>query len=116
MPYELQAKLLRVLMEREVMRIGGVNVIKVDVRVIAATNKNLMQLACEGLFREDLYYRINVLPLPLPPLRERKEDIPLLVEAFSAGFWRGKAINAENSQGAQGLFLAGEYSRIAQLY
>ena len=82
MPYELQAKLLRVLMERQVMRIGGVNVIKVDVRVIAATNKNLLRLVEEGQFREDLYYRINVLPLPLPPLRDRKEDIPLLVRAF----------------------------------
>lgn len=78
MPYELQAKLLRVLMEREVMRVGGIDVIKVDVRVIAATNKNLLKLIEEGQFREDLYYRINVLPLPLPALRERKEDIPIL--------------------------------------
>lgn len=95
MPYELQAKLLRVLMEREVMRIGGMNVIKVDVRVIAATNKNLLKLVDEGQFREDLYYRINVLPLPLPPLRERKEDILLLVNAFLQDFGGEKQLTPQ---------------------
>lgn len=92
MPFELQAKLLRVLMEKEVMRIGGANVIKVNVRVIAATNKNLIKLVNENLFREDLYYRINVLPLQLPPLRERKEDIPILVNVFLNTFEKSKQI------------------------
>ncbi len=77
-----QAKLLRVLQEREFTRIGGVHPIKVDVRFIAATNKNLEDLLREGLFREDLYYRINVLSLYLPTLRNRGEDIPLLVKHF----------------------------------
>ncbi len=77
-----QAKLLRVLQEREFMRIGGVQSIKVDVRIVAATNKNLDDLVRKGQFREDLYYRINVIALFLPPLRERGEDIPLLAKHF----------------------------------
>ena len=77
-----QAKLLRVIQEREFMRIGGVQSIKVDVRIVAATNKNLDDLVRKGQFREDLYYRINVIALFLPPLRERGEDIPLLAKHF----------------------------------
>jgi DNA-binding NtrC family response regulator len=77
-----QAKLLRVLQEREFTRIGGIQPIKVDVRIIAATNKNLDDLVRRGTFREDLYYRINVISLYLPPLRERGEDIPLLAKHF----------------------------------
>ena len=79
-----QAKLLRVLQEREFTRIGGVQAIKVDVRIIAATNKNLEELVRKNHFREDLYYRINVIALYLPPLRERGEDIPLLAKHFLA--------------------------------
>jgi|GEM_PF-86926 Nif-specific regulatory protein len=82
MALETQAKILRVIQEREFQRIGGEETIKVDVRIIAATNKNLEQAIREGKFREDLYYRLNVLPIHIPPLRERKEDIPLLVEHF----------------------------------
>lgn len=92
MPYELQSKLLRVLMEREIMHIGGNDVIRIDVRVIAATNKDLVQLIREGRFREDLYYRINVLPLKLPPLRERKEDIECMTRYFMSSFGEGKKI------------------------
>jgi DNA-binding NtrC family response regulator len=77
-----QAKLLRVIQEREFTRIGGVQSIKVDVRIVAATNKNLDDLVRKGQFREDLYYRINVIALVLPPLRERGEDIPLLAKHF----------------------------------
>ena len=77
-----QAKLLRVIQEREFTRIGGVQSIKVDVRIVAATNKNLDDLVRKGQFREDLYYRINVIALILPPLRERSEDIPLLAKHF----------------------------------
>lgn len=77
-----QAKLLRVIQEREFTRIGGVQPIKVDVRIVAATNKNLDDLVRKGQFREDLYYRINVIALYLPPLRERSEDIPLLAKHF----------------------------------
>src|SRR5260221_5297193 len=78
----LQMKLLRVLQEREFERIGDSHTIKVDVRVIAATNSDLARLVAEGQFREDLFYRLNVIPVQLPPLRDRKEDIPLLVQHF----------------------------------
>jgi len=82
MPINLQAKLLRVIQEREFDRIGGSKPIKIDVRFIAATNKDLESMVAEGSFREDLFYRLNVFTLKVPSLRERKEDIPLLVESF----------------------------------
>ncbi len=83
---ETQAKLLRVIQEREFMRLGGTEQIKVDVRILAASNVDLLGLVREGRFREDLFHRLNVIALHLPPLRERKEDIPLLVERFLERF------------------------------
>jgi DNA-binding NtrC family response regulator len=85
-PLETQAKLLRVIQEREFMRLGGVDTIKVDVRIIAATNADLKALTKDGRFREDLFYRLNVILMKLPALRERKDDIPLLVQHFLAKF------------------------------
>jgi len=82
MPLELQAKLLRVLQEREITRTGGIATIRVDVRIIAATNQNLKKKVLDREFREDLFYRLNVVPVDLPPLRQRREDIPPLVEYF----------------------------------
>ena len=82
LPLSMQAKLLRVLEEKEIRRIGGEKVIKVDARIISATNKNLLELIKQGKFREDLYYRLNVVQIDLPALRERKEDIAILVYKF----------------------------------
>jgi DNA-binding NtrC family response regulator len=88
---ETQAKLLRVIQEREFMRLGGTEQIKVDVRIVAASNIDLLSLVKEGRFREDLYHRLNVIHLRLPPLRERREDIPLLLTHFLAHFCQENA-------------------------
>jgi DNA-binding NtrC family response regulator len=82
----MQMKLLRVLQEREFERIGDSHTIKVDVRVVAATNSDLQKMVADGAFREDLFYRLNIIPIHLPPLRERKEDVPLLVQHFLKKF------------------------------
>lgn len=92
-----QAKILRFLEEKEFNRVGGSKTIKVDVRLITATNKDLSQQIKKGSFREDLYYRINVVPIIIPPLRERKEDIPLLIDHFVRKF------NKENNKNVKGI-------------
>lgn len=86
MPLALQAKLLQVLQDRTFFRVGGAHPIEVDIRIIAATNRDLKKLVAEGKFREDLYYRLNVIPIFIPPLRERPEDIPLLILRFLKQF------------------------------
>ncbi len=94
-PPELQPKLLRVLQEQEFERLGSTRTIRVDVRIIAATNRDLEQMIADRQFRSDLYYRLNVLPIHLPPLRERAEDIPLLVRYFVQKYARNMAKDIE---------------------
>lgn len=95
-PYDLQVKLLRVLEEGEVERVGGSETVKVDVRVIASTKKNLKDMVAEGKFREDLYYRLNVFPINLPPLRERPGDIELLARHFTREFSDGGTVTIDD--------------------
>ncbi|MGE5341505.1 MAG: sigma-54 interaction domain-containing protein [Candidatus Omnitrophota bacterium] len=96
MPPSLQVKLLRILQERQFERIGENQTIAVDVRIIAATNKDLLELVREEKFREDLYYRLNVIPLNLPPLRERRSDIPQLVNYFANKYCRMNQLSSKN--------------------
>ena len=88
LPLHLQSKLLGVIQDKEFYRVGGRRVQQVDIRLIAATNKDLATLVSDGLFREDLYYRLNVVPIALPPLRERREDIPTLIQHFTEKYNR----------------------------
>ena len=116
MSMETQAKILRVLQDRKFMHLGGVNEMQVDVRIIAATNVDLKQQVKEGKFREDLFYRLNVITIDLPPLRQRKNDIPLLAEHFIQKFARendksAAAPDAGGAASADGLRLAGQCAR-----
>ena len=104
MSVALQRKLLRALQEREFERVGDSQTIKVDVRVIAATNSDLARMVAEGTFREDLFYRLNVIPIHLPPLRERREDIPVLAKYFLEKYAPGT--QTQISQGAMRLMMA----------
>src|SRR5215510_3406125 len=103
LPLELQVKLLRVIQEGEFERLGGTRTIKTDVRIVAATNRNLKVEVENGKFREDLWYRLNVYPITVPPLRQRKEDIPLLVEHFVNGYAKkfGKTITSVSPRALQ---------------
>ena len=110
MPLSLQVKLLRVLQEKEILPIGGSKGKKVDVRIIAATSKNLSEEASRGTFREDLFYRLNVISILLPPLRERPEDIPLLTQNFLKKFNRKLGKNIEGiSSSAMKLLLSNDW-------
>ena len=110
----LQMKLLRALQEREFERIGDNRTIKVDVRFIAATNSDLGKMVAEGTFREDLYYRLNVIPIELPPLRERRDDIPLLVSHFLEKFAAGGAMHV-SQQAIRALMAYGWPGNVRQL-
>ncbi len=93
LPFNLQVKLLRVLQSKEINRVGGKHALRVDARILAATNRNLMEMVRGKTFREDLYYRLNVIPVMIPPLRERKEEIPVLIMHFIALFNRKHKLN-----------------------
>src|SRR5581483_8736336 len=99
----MQVKLLRVLQERRFRRVGGLEELQADIRVIAATNQDLTKAIADGRFREDLYYRINVIPIALPPLRDRREDVPLLAEHFLAKYAEqmGKSISGLSNEAMQ---------------
>src|SRR5204863_214711 len=103
----LQSKLLRVLQEREIEPLGSERTEKIEVRVIAATNRNLRQMVADGKFQEDLFYRLNVIPIEVPPLRQRRDDIPMLIEHFIAVFSaeNGKRLKAMSGE-ALAYFLA----------
>lgn len=104
-PRDMQVKLLRVLQEQEFERVGGLRTIKVDVRIIAATNQNLLQQVQAGNFREDLYYRLNVFPIEVPPLRSRKEDILPLTDYFLEKFNKKLAVSVNIEQEVKEMFL-----------
>ncbi|MBI4840952.1 MAG: sigma-54-dependent Fis family transcriptional regulator [candidate division NC10 bacterium] len=107
MRLDLQAKILRALQEREIERVGGTRTIKIDVRVIAATNRDLKRAVEEGTFREDLYYRLNVVPITLPDLKDRQEDIPLLANHFMQKFAQeSNSAIREISKDAMGILLS----------
>ena len=115
-----QAKILRVLQEHEFERLGGTRTLRVDVRVIAATNRNLPQMVSHGQFREDLYYRLNVVSIEMPPLRERKEDIQQLAMFFLRRFSgelkkRVDGLSPDAVETADALQLAGQHPRAREL-
>jgi transcriptional regulator with GAF, ATPase, and Fis domain len=105
LPLEVQAKLLRVIQHNEFERLGSSQTTKVDVRIVATTNRNLEEEVRKGRFRQDLYYRLNVFPITVPPLRQRKEDIPLLVQAFIERYSRklGKQITSIQKEALKAL-------------
>ncbi len=105
---DLQVKLLQIIQDREFRRVGGTKSIKVDVRIIAATNRDLAQMVKEGTFREDLFYRLNIVPITIPPLRERKEDIPVLSYYFLDLYTKKYNIEKELSKEVVDLLM--EYS------
>ena len=117
---DLQAKLLRAIQEGEIERVGGVKPIKADFRLIVATNVDLERAVRDGRFREDLYYRINVIPIRMPPLRERLEDLPMLVDVFIDALQRAlpqvgdRASSDEAMSVLQALLVAGQRPRAAE--
>jgi two-component system response regulator PilR (NtrC family) len=113
----MQVKLLRVLQERRFRRVGGLEELQADIRVIAATNQDLTRLVAEGRFREDLFYRINVIPIALPPLRDRREDIPLLADHFLAKYAEqmGKHVSGVSHAAMQWLVRYGWPGNIREL-